>query len=421
MDTHHLEFSKRFVAAHQNNRRYWAAKGLWMQWERGSGWTESHKQLNDMALTIKAAIPSNTRSQWLRVPHFKNSLKLAAEQLCHDEWDVDPALLGLPGGRVEDLRSGRERPQKHEDWITMAAGCSRVADIPSPLWEKLVLDTCGGDQEMADSLQLTIGASTFGHNRNHRVEILCGDGGTGKTTFADTVSTALGTYAGALAASVLNSRADQHPTGIAALVGKRFVTVPEVVGGTFKAETLKSISGGDTIPARFMRQNFFLFRPVSTLWLMTNEPPAVRLVDNALRRRIRIWPFESKPAVPDPNLPERLRSPDVLDGVLRWIVDGAALYSRWEEPFPDCRAVREATAQYFEATDSIGAWFNTCCKVSTTAVTPARDLFKKYAGWCEVEGARAVSQTAWGTWMGRRAEKRRAKAGKFYTVVLDDV
>ena len=198
-------------------------------------------------------------------------------------------------------------------------------------------------------------------------------------------------------ASVLNARTDQHPTGIAALTGRRFVTVPEVTGGNFRSETLKALSGGDTITARFMRQDFFVFRPTCTLWLMTNEPPAVRLVDNALRRRIRIWPFEAKPTAPDPKLPERLRSPEVLGGVLRWIVDGAVQFAALDGPFPDCRAVREATAQYFEATDSIGAWFDACCTSSTNIETAARDLFRSYGDWCDAEGRRAVTRTAWGT------------------------
>ena len=167
-----------------------------------------------------------------------------------------------------------------------------------------------------------------------------------------------------------------------------------------------------------MRRDFFTFQPACNLWLMTNEPPAVRLVDNALRRRIRIWPFEAKPIEPDPKLPERLRSPEVLSGVLGWIVDGAVKYAALDGPFPDCASVREATAQYFEATDSLGAWCDARCALSTTAETPARDLFKSYGAWCEAEGVRPVSRTAWGVWMGRRAEKRRKAAGYVYPVEL---
>ena len=186
----------------------------------------------------------------------------------------------------------------------------------------------------------------------------------------------------------------------------------------FRGETLKALSGGDEVAARFMRRDFFAFRPTCTLWLMTNEPPAVRLVDEALRRRIRIWPFEAKPATPDPKLPERLRSTKVLGGVLRWIVDGAARAAKLTEQFPDCQAVRDATAAYFEATDSIGSWFDARCTVSVGSQTPCSELYKSYGRWCEAEGVRPVSRTAWGTWMGRKVPKGRTGNTRFYEVAM---
>ena len=117
------------------------------------------------------------------------------------------------------------------------------------------------------------------------------------------------------------------------------------------------------------------------------------------------------------ELPERLRSTKVLGGVLRWIVDGAARAAKIKGQFPDCQAVRDATAQYFEATDSIGSWFDARCTRSTTE-TLARELFKSYGQWCEAEGVRPVSRTAWGTWMSRRAEKRHTRTGNAYAVAI---
>ena len=425
----HLSFSRAFAARFSGDRRYWPERGRWMAWHdpmafggdvETCGWGEAPTPLNDMAGVIKESTEGEGREQWCRLNHINGSLALAAEPLAQSEWDTDPDLLALPAGRAVDLLTGERRLQERTDWLTTRAGCD-VAGQVSAEWSKFVLETCSGDQEMAEALQLAVGASAFGHNRHHRVDILCGDGGTGKSSFSETIAAALGTYAYTMSPSVLNARTDQHPTGIAALLGKRLVTVPEVTGGTFRAETLKALSGGDTITARFMRQDFFVFRPACSLWLQTNEPPAVRLVDNALRRRIRIWPFEAKPSTPDPKLPERLRSPEVLSGVLRWIVSGAKKYAALDGPFPDCASVREATAQYFEATDSLGAWFAACCTPSPSIETPARDLFKGYGGWCEAEGMRPVSRTAWGTWMGRCAEKRRTKAGNVYAVDLAGV
>ncbi len=413
MKPHHVSFAQQFVAVHRDNRRFHPKRGRWMAWERGC-WTESCAPLNDMANVIEATISAKVRSQWLRVSHCRGALGLAGELLRQDDWDANPNLLGLLGGRVVDLTTGEEREQRLDDWITMSTGCD-LGDEISELWEKLALEWCGGDDKMARALQVAVGASACGHNEDHRVNVVAGDGGAGKTTCADTISTALGSYAGVLPASVLNARFEQHPTGIAGLFGKRYVVAPEVTGGTFRGETLKALSGGDTLPARFMRQDFFEFRPAATIWILTNEPPSVRMVDNALRRRLRLWPFEAKPERPDPKLPARLRS-DELPGVLRWIVQGAMSYAAGG--LRDCRAVLDATAAYFESTDTLTGWFEARCERSEITETPSRFLFKDYQDWCQAEGVRAVSRTAWGIWMGRRVEKRHGKRGNVYTVAI---
>ena len=382
-----------------------------------AGWSVAKTPKHDMGRVIESSTSGGDRANWCRVNHIKGALELAIEILGQREWDRHKDLCALPSGDVVNLRTGECRVQRPTDYLTLRTGCD-VADRVATTWSRFVLEACNGDREMAETLQLAVGSSAYGENRHHRVEILCGDGGTGKSTFAETVGAALGSYAHVLPPSTLNSRSDQHPTGIAGLLGMRFVSVPEVTGGTFKAETLKSLSGGDTISARFMRQDFFTFRPVCTLWLMTNEPPAMRMVDQAVRRRIRIWPFEAKPSVPNPSLPEQLKSPDTLSGVLRWIVDGAKRFAELDGEFPDCKAVQKATAQYFDATDSIGGWFSSCCLVSPTEKMAAGVLINNYHAWCAAQGLRPVTNIAWGKWMGQRATKTRTRNGNSYSVQL---
>ena len=386
-----------------------------MAWTAGAGWEEARQPLGDMAEVMESAVPPKNRPTWLKVTHIKGSLVLAAEQLPHDDWDQNAALLGFPGGLVVDLATGEERDQTRDEFITMRAGCG-LAKRVSQQWEDFVLQICGRDQEMAKSLQVAVGASAFGHNREHRVQILCGDGGTGKSLFAGTVQAALDSYATSLPASVLASRVEQHPTGIASLLEKRLAVVPEVTGGMFRTETLLAVSGGDVIPARFMCKDFFLFTPCATLWIMTNQPPSVKTVNNAMKRRIRIWPFEAITVNPDSRLPEQLRSDAELPGVLRWIVDGAVLYAK--KGMKDCRAVRRATAAYFEATDSLGRWVEARCAVDHEARTPAQALLRDYQAWCQANGYRPVTMTEWGTAVGRLAEKRRARTGIVYALRL---
>ena len=253
------------------------------------------------------------------------------------------------------------------------------------------------------------------------MNVVCGDGGTGKSLFLNTIAKALGDYAGAMPASVLASKGDQHPTGLAGVVDKRFVTVPEVTGSFWREETLKPITGGDTIPVRHMRQDYYSVQPQCTLWVSTNQPPALRMVDDAIRRRIRIWPFTHKPVEVDPRLGEKLQEPEELGRVLQWALAGAAMYAKLEGELQDCQAVQEATADYFSDVDTIGAWLEA---VTSPAHIPEHDTgatkaFKHYTEWCKSEGQWPASRTAWGISMGRRMERRHTRRGHVYPIELE--
>ncbi|MBX4383522.1 hypothetical protein K4G98_23525, partial [Mycobacterium tuberculosis] len=56
--------------------------------------------------------------------------------------------------------------------------------------------------------------------------------------------------------------------------------------------TIKRLTGGDTIRARKMRQDFVEFTPSHTPLLITNHLPRVPGDDTAIWRRIRVVPFE---------------------------------------------------------------------------------------------------------------------------------
>ena len=294
----------------------------------------------------------------------------------------------------------------------MATGADVGDTIPKE-WTRFVLETCGGDQETADALQIAVGASAFGDNRDHAVNVLQGDGGTGKTTFIETVTAALGDYAGRLPPSVLNGRHEQHPTGMAGIIGKRLVVATEVGGGMWRSQALAEISGGDTLRARFMRKDFFDFAPVCTVWVLTNLPPSLHLVDKAMRRRLRMWPLDHQPETRDVHLPKRLRRD--LPGVLRWIVEGAAKYSELGA-VPECPAVRAATANYFDETDTIAGWLAE--RTDANGWTKAATLYQDYEEWCKGQGYRPTGRPGWGTALARKAERKRLRGGSTYALSL---
>src|SRR4029453_4215088 len=99
--------------------------------------------------------------------------------------------------------------------------------------------------------------------REHALIFVFGSGGNGKSVFLNTVSGILGDYAVTAAMDTFTaSKSDKHPTDLAMLRGARLVTASETEEGKPWAEArIKQMPGGDPISARFMRQDFFTFRP----------------------------------------------------------------------------------------------------------------------------------------------------------------
>src|SRR5262249_36928820 len=141
---------------------------------------------------------------------------------------------------------------------------------------------------------------------------------------------------------------ERHPTDLAGLRGSRLVTSIETEEGRRWADSkIKTLTGGDKIAARFMRQDFFEFVPNFKLLIAGNHKPGLRSVDEAIRRRFHLVPFSVviPPEQRDKSLGDRLRSE--WPGILAWMIDGCIEWQRCGLAPPE--AVTSATAAYLEA------------------------------------------------------------------------
>jgi len=112
------------------------------------------------------------------------------------------------------------------------------------------------------------------------------------------------------------------------LRGARLVTASETEEGRPWAKSrLKQLTGGDSITARFMRQDFSTYQPLFKLTIVGNHQPILRDVDEAMRWRVNIVPFTRKPAQPDPDLEKKLK--DEWPGILRWMIEGCLDWQRY--------------------------------------------------------------------------------------------
>jgi putative DNA primase/helicase len=133
-----------------------------------------------------------------------------------------------------------------------------------------------------------------------------------------------------------------------------------------------------------MHQDFFEFTPAFKLLITGNHKPSLRSIDEAIKRRFHLWPF-------DVTIPEADRDPDLADqlqrewpGILEWLIDGCIDWL--ERGLAPPQAVLDATGKYLEAEDAVSAWIEECCEFKADAWTSAADLFGSWESWAQRAG-----------------------------------
>ena len=206
---------------------------------------------------------------------------------------------------------------------------------------------------------------------------------------------ALGDYAHAGTVELLLGR---HRPGaatpdVADLRGRRLVTVAETrEDGRLAAERVKALTGGDPITARHLYAQPFTFQPSHTTWLLTNHRPRVDDDGDAIWRRLLLVPFTV-------TIPEHERDPELghrleleADGILAWIVQGAADYLAHGLNPP--ASVRAATDEYRQTEDAFAAWLDECTELDPEAFTPTARLRASYAEWAKRNGSEELTSNA---------------------------
>lgn len=206
------------------------------------------------------------------------------------------------------------------------------------------------------------------------------------------ITTILGDYAtNAAMDTFMDTRGDRHPTDLAGLRGARLVSSTETEQGRrWNESKLKAITGGDKISARFMRQDFFEYTPQFKLVIAGNHKPAIRNVDEAMRRRLHLIPFTVTvpPQRRDPRLTEKLLAE--RDAIMAWAVQGCLLWQQHGLKPPVI--VAAATDEYFEAEDAMGRWLEERCDLDPNATGLTAQLFADWKRWAEEAGEYVGSQ-----------------------------
>lgn len=407
--------AQRLAARHGNDLRYCSQLGHWLVWD-GRRWAteetlEVERRAKETALAMYRVVPRiadneqrqgflrfATRSQsessiraMTKLTRSEPEIAIAAAQL-----DADPWMLNVSNGTL-DLRTGTLRAHRRTDLLTKLAPVDYDAEAHCDVWEHFLDQVTGRDQELRNYLQQATGYSLTGETSEEVMFLLLGPGGSGKSTFVEAIKATLGDYVmtADFETFLKRSVSGTPRNDIARLNGARFVVACEVDEGKALAEgVVKTLTGSDTVTARYLYKEAFEFKPRFKLWLVANHAPEVNAFDSGLWRRIRQIPCRNAivPEKQDPKVKAILQDPEkAAPAILKWAVDGCLAWQK-EGRLRVPKSVAEATNDYRADMDPLRDFIEAHCELAEGRSWPSAQLFQAYQEWADRNRARPLSQ-----------------------------
>lgn len=293
-----------------------------------------------------------------------------------------------------DLLTGELISSRREDYLTQAVSTEFHQEAPCPNWINFLLQifidpiTKKPDHELINYVQKLLGLALTGNATTENIfPIFFGAGGNGKSTFINCIQAVIGdsiSY-GADPKFLMETSQKDHPTTLASVHGKRLIIAQEPSQGSrLDTSLIKSLTGGDQLSARRMREDPWSFTPEALIVLVSNELPLVRETSDGIWRRIVVIPFSAKflGTDRDPLLKEKLLAEKV--GILRWLVDGAVLYAK--EGLIQPHTVHTASANYRAEENVFSRWFADCAELDPNWTTKAAPIQANFSAWLSIHG-----------------------------------
>jgi len=319
----------------------------------------------------------------------------ALDRLCCDPeiaapstaFDADPWLIGVQNG-VYNLKTMRLEPGAREHLVSRQVQASYDDAATCPRWQTC-LERVQPDPAVRDFLQRLAGACLLGEQTEHGFVFFYGKGANFKTAFSETIRRVVGDDYATTPNEELFFKGNQEvPRNyLADLHGMRLlVTSEKNEGSEWNIEFLKRLLGGQQLTACRKYCEAFTFVPTARVIAAANNKPRLNELDEALRRRFLLVPWEQTIPQEGEQLDATETDPEVIlrclrngaripfehlmsllrderDGILRWMIAGAG-------DFVDCglrleppKSVTNATENYFADEDIAGRFVKDWCMI----------------------------------------------------------
>ena len=393
--------AKRLVRGFGSDLRFVASWKRWLYFT-GKRWevddTGRVMRLAEQSVATIFAEATATTDQDRAAKIFKHAVKSESSNALHamvglaayedgvsvkvGSLDRDPWKLNVSNGTI-DLKTGQLLPHSRTDLMTKICPVEYDPNAECPTWDNFLHEILDGRLDLISFLYRYLGYSLTGLVSEQKLIFLYGTGANGKSTFLGTIQHMLGGYSKQAAPELLvASKSGRHPTEVADLLGSRLVVSAEIDRGRSLAEaSIKQMTGGDVIKARYMKKDFFEFEPTHKLWLAANHKPIIKGNDEGIWRRVLLVPFEV--SFPEEKQDKQLGNKLLaeLPGILNRVVAGCLDWQRNGLNSPE--SVVSATREYREQLDQLKPFFDDVCEIEKKAVINPKTLYNSFLDWCE--------------------------------------
>ena len=306
-------------------------------------------------------------------------------------FDADPFLFNCQNGTMH-LQDSLFLPHDPEEKLTKISGVVYEPSARCDRFDAFVDEIMSGDQARARFLQRALGYALSGDTRFECLFILYGaTTRNGKGTLMESVLRVMGDYGSTVRPETISMKqnvSSQNPTeDIARLTGIRFANISEPSRGLLlNAAQVKSMTGNDTLNARFLHENSFDFQPQFKIYMNTNYLPVVTDITLFSSGRIMIIPFERhfEENQQDRTLKHLFVQPSNQSAILNWLLEGYRALEVEGLVMPD--SVRFATERYRHESDKVGLFIEDEMEPIPNAEERTSAVYDRYKRWCEANG-----------------------------------
>lgn len=268
-----------------------------------------------------------------------------------------------------------------------------IPDATCPTWDECIKAWMEGPEAESKTkmLQQFSGYLLSSSMIYAKALFLVGDGGNGKSTFADTISMVMGNEA--------TSRIDLEDLystfGLKGLIGKRLNVIEEVSGNYYQSHKLKKLISGEELTINMKYKDQFKFKPQAKFIFAVNTMPRVDDSSTATERRILVVNFNNN-FRDNPNTSLRFSYgvlAQELSGILNWMLDGAASL-RKDKGFVVTTEQTESLLEYREENSSVEGFIGECLEEDEGNIMAARQLYEEYKQYCIKDGRKFKSAIA---------------------------